>query len=93
MDERRTNMQGDGAHWNRFQVEDGRAHLPGTVTWSEHLEIWQLYAAKFGTDQSAERMAERGGFAFLEATELLGHAPRSWTPHGHQSATEKQTSR
>lgn len=50
----------------------------GTIAWSEHLKIWKLYAAKWGSYQSAERIAARGGFAFGEATELLGYEPTTW---------------
>lgn len=53
---------------------------PGTITWSEHLEVWAAYAAQYGTDQSAERLAERGGFGYYEAEEMLGRALTTWEP-------------
>ena len=30
--------------------------------------------------QSAERIAERGGFGYWEITELLGREPNTWEP-------------
>lgn len=54
----------------------------GTITWEEHLECYAAYAKKFGTDQSAERLAERQGFGWEEFTLLVGHEPRTWLPHG-----------
>lgn len=52
----------------------------GTITWTEHLAIYEVYAARFGRQQSAERMAERAGFGYWEATDLLGHEPETWEP-------------
>lgn len=79
--ERRTLVQGDGPYW----LSDGHpakvnTRRPGTITWSEHLEAWEHYARRFGRDQSAERLAERGGFGWAELVELLGHEPRTWEP-------------
>jgi len=53
---------------------------PGTLTWEEHLVAWSNYAARYGTGQSADRIAQRGGFGYWEITELLGHEPATWTP-------------
>lgn len=53
---------------------------PGTVSWGEHCEAWSAYAAKYGREQSAERIAERGGFGFYELADLLGHEPKTWEP-------------
>jgi hypothetical protein len=53
---------------------------PGTVSWAEHLEAYSTYAAQHGQDQSAERLAARGGFAYREITDLLGHEPKTWRP-------------
>lgn len=51
---------------------------PGTIAWTEHLEVYEAYAKRFGRDQSAERMAERGGFAKDEAEWLLGRPLTTW---------------
>lgn len=51
---------------------------PGTVLWGEHVEAWNEYAKRHGTQQSAQRIAERGGFGYDELTELLGHPPCTW---------------
>lgn len=76
--ERRTKVQED-AGWRRSPAKrPAGAHGPGTITWTEHEEIWRAYAKQYGTGQSAERIAERGGFGYQEATLLLGHEPRTW---------------
>lgn len=54
--------------------------LPGTITWPEHCEVWEAYAKRFGRDQSAERILERGGFGKDEAEMLLGRPLRTWEP-------------
>lgn len=49
------------------------AYIPyGTITWTEHLQVYACYAARYGRNQSAEKIADRGGFGFQEATDLLG---------------------
>ena len=55
-------------------------HQAGTISWIEHNEAWQDYARRHGRDQSAKRMAERGGFGYLELVGHLGRLPRSWEP-------------
>lgn len=57
-----------------------RPRGPGTVTWAEHMEAYSGYSARYGTSQSAQRLAERGGFGYSELTELLGHEPITWLP-------------
>lgn len=50
-----------------IQAEDvGRAHPrrpAGTVPWSVGVAAWERYAARYGRDQSVERIAERGDLA------------------------------
>lgn len=53
---------------------------PGTIEWQEHLLAYVSYSARYGTDQSAERLAERGGFSYQELITLLGREPTSWQP-------------
>lgn len=69
--EKRAPLQGErkGGRW----VEP-----PGTIAWEEHLAAFEAYAAIFGREQSAERIAERGGFGWREVCELLGHEPTTW---------------
>ena len=55
-------------------------HLPGTISWAEHVEAWEDYAKRCGRDQSAERIAERGGFGHSELVNHLGHLPTTWEP-------------
>lgn len=55
-----------------------RKRPPGTIAWSEHVEAWTAYATRYGNSQSAERIAERGGFGFDELVILLGREPETW---------------
>lgn len=66
----------------RAPVQANRRLLrgPGSVSWEEHLTAWSAYAAKYGPGQSAERLAERGGFCYGELVEFLGREPKSWRP-------------
>lgn len=58
--------------------KDQPGHKPGTVAWWEHEKAWEDYASRYGRGQSAERIAERAGFCYLELTDHLGHAPTTW---------------
>lgn len=51
----------------------------GTVEWAEHVEAWEAYR-RHHPGQSAERIAERGGFGLLELTQQLGRLPSTWQP-------------
>lgn len=73
---RRAPVQGDEG---RRRHGDG-FRGPGTISWEEHCLAWSFYAQRYGREQSAERMAERGGFGFQEMTDLLGHEPKTWSP-------------
>lgn len=80
MVERRTRVQGNGA-WRLSADHTGRLaddRPPGTVEWQEHERAWEGYARRYGKRQSAERMAQRGGFGYCELTEHLGHEPKTW---------------
>jgi hypothetical protein len=52
--------------------------VPGTVSWEEHELAWRGYARLYGTSQSAERLAQRGGFSWWELVDYLGHEPTTW---------------
>lgn len=52
-----------------------REDQAGTVSWAEHVEAWEAYAKRYGRDQSAERLAERGGFGYAEIVKHLGREP------------------
>lgn len=69
--ERRAPVQGT---WGR----GGYLIRPGTIAWSEHMEAWEIYAARHGRDQSAERIAERHGFSYEELKLFLGRCPTTW---------------
>lgn len=70
--EKRVCVQGNG------KARDVDAHPPGTITWSEHERAWQAYDRKWRSGQSAQRIAERGGFAYEELVEFLGRDPETW---------------
>lgn len=75
----RAAVQGDGPWW--FMDEDARkigSHPPGTISWTEHLEAYKAYSDKYGTQQTAKRINERGGFGYDELTALLGREPKTW---------------
>lgn len=50
----------------------------GTIEWWEHELAWKVYSRKYGASQSAERIAERGGFGWEELITFLGHEPETW---------------
>lgn len=74
----------------RAPVQDERGNgrgpdMPeGSVSWDEHLEVWTRYAALHGSRQTAERMAERGGFGFYEAQGYLGRPLKTWSVRGRE---------
>jgi len=81
MSHERASVQGDGSYWLQAgDVRRAKANSPGTIAWEEHLEVYAVYSKKYGTQQSAERLAARGGFGKLEAESLLGHPLRTWEP-------------
>lgn len=52
----------------------------GTISWAEHLAAYASYALVNGRSQSAETLAERGGFGWFELVEYLGREPETWAP-------------
>lgn len=52
-------------------------HHAGTVSWEEHVEAWTDYAKRY-RGQTAERLAQRGGFGYAEISEHLGRPPTTW---------------
>ena len=83
-DERRANVQSD---WQRRSAgkRGDPGLVPGTVAWSEHVEAWQVYANRYGQDQSAERIHQRAGFSYAELCEFLGRPPSTWLPADQES--------
>lgn len=80
MNDYRALVQGDGSYnlpKNRWK--EGETQVPGTISWEEHLEVWEKYNEKY-TGQSAEKIAARGGFGFFEAQVYLGRPLRTWCP-------------
>lgn len=65
----------------RSYPKDGDiGHGPGTISWAEHLLAWSGYDAAYRSGQTAERMAERGGFSYGELEMFLGRKPETWEP-------------
>ena len=52
----------------------------GTIAWAEHVEAWEQYAKRY-RGQSAERIAERGGFGYHELVTFLGRDPETFVPY------------
>lgn len=53
---------------------------PGTISWAEHVEAWESYAAQTKRGETAEQVEKRGGFTFYELLDYLGHEPTTWRP-------------
>jgi hypothetical protein len=91
---RRAPVQGDTNHQlpASHPKRPPAARGPGTISWAEHEEAWAAYAARYGRDQSAERLAARGGFGFEELRRLLGRDPSTWAPAGAVAERERHPS-
>lgn len=79
---RRAPVQGDGdvgTHRAGTLRMGAKGYGPGTISWAEHLLAWSTYT-KLYPGQSAERMAERGGFGYSELMAYLGRFPETWEP-------------
>ncbi len=70
---RRAPVQADG-----YKAPNGKG--PGTISWEEHLLAWGAYSHEYGVQQSAERIAERGGFSYGELKLFLHKEPETWQP-------------
>ena len=53
-----------------FQVRFKRDYPSHYITWEAHLKAYEPYAKRYGRSQSAELIAERGGFGDCELDEL-----------------------
>jgi len=69
----------DSKTFERVPVQAQHDKPAGSIAWSEHFLIWEMYAKKNGA-QTAERIAERGGFGYSEACNLLGRDLETWEP-------------
>lgn len=61
-----------------------------TIPWDVHLRAWQVYAAVGNGSQSAERIAELGGFGYGEMIQLLAERNPYSGRGGWGSLTEAQ---
>lgn len=88
MSERRVPVQSSfyDAMGNYLPIDQRKAlHGPGTVGWEEHEKAFNAYHVNCideGEDldlgSSAEDVAKRGGFTYIELEGWLGHAPKTW---------------
>ena len=62
-------IQADIAFWKVPQLKDSSYVA---IPWDEHIEIWNHY---YGSSQTAERIAERGGFGIREAAKYYKMNP------------------
>jgi hypothetical protein len=69
-----------GPYACKLHPADDPRHHRGTIAWAEHVEAWDDYAKRYGKDQTAERLAERGGFSYSELVDHLGRPPTTWMP-------------
>lgn len=44
--------------------------FPRSIDWETAERIYAIYSALYGTDQSLERLAERGGFGWSEVDHI-----------------------
>ena len=72
---KRAPVQGDDG-----RPKDRAKRGAGTIAWSEHLLAYSAYSTRYGSDQSAERLAQRGGFGYDELILFLGREPETWEP-------------
>jgi hypothetical protein len=66
--------------WAPVQGEIRTKRPPGMISWEEHVKAWKAYNEMWNSYQSAERIAERGGFGYEEIVMLLGREPETWEP-------------
>lgn len=64
----------------RAVVQASSKSAPGTISWAEHLEAWNGYAREYGSQQSPERINQRGGFGYDELESFLGRKPSTFVP-------------
>lgn len=62
----------------------------GTIAWWEHETAWLVYAGRYGYNQSAVRIHERGGFDYGELVDQLGHEPTTWLSRHQVVPIEEQ---
>lgn len=77
----RVPVQGDGPYWlspDHPARQGTNTHCPGSVSMEEHVEAWRAYESEYHSGQSAQRIAERGGFSYFELCNFLGHAPTTF---------------
>ena len=85
---KRATVQGDYKGHPR-DSKGAKGEGPGSIAWAEHELAWSAYARRYGNDQSAQRMHDRGGFSYFELTELLGREPETWVPVSARTEGER----
>lgn len=54
-----------------FPIQARRGGRLGYISWDMAEKAYEVYSFLYGTDQSLERLAERGGFGLTELCYLL----------------------
>jgi hypothetical protein len=72
----------------RAPVQKGVDGPAGTISWAEHLRVWEAYARRYRNGQTAERIAERGGFGHGEILDLTGGLARTFVRYSPHQPTE-----
>lgn len=62
-----------------WSAKEWRRVPEATIPWDVAEKAYAVYAAKYGSSQSLERLAGRGGFGRTECRWLLDGAPRDWS--------------
>lgn len=65
----------------RVKVEGKTWRTGGTIDWEEHLKAWKRYDTIYHNGQSADTIANRGGWHIDDLIEYLGHHPKSFQRH------------
>jgi hypothetical protein len=53
-------------HFKRFPMQAGQGCPGPTIDWQAAEEIYKMYSKLYGTSQSLEMLADRGGFGWSE---------------------------
>lgn len=77
---KRAPVQGSYAGETHRRKPGEPGHGDGTISWAEHMLAYASYANECGRSQSAETLAQRGGFGWFELVRYLGRDPQTWEP-------------
>lgn len=73
-----------------IQATAGHGYPARSVEWSVAERAYAVYSAMYGTQQSLERLAERGGFDNSELDVFLRMYDEGWhNAHGHSARSHR----